>query len=158
MLGLVANLSSRNIREKVFVANVNGQIGAVVKGHNPYPSGMRRVAGWTDQHFETTAECIVMADLITLRQLFTYRTDTVVIAGNPAIQIDDQVRLYERVTNEGFLQYVEGITSSWDLESGRWTYQLSTHWLGDAPFDSWVFDPANLDPATQAYLAALGKI
>lgn len=158
MIGLTASLSSRNIREKVFVANVNGRLGAVVKGHNPYPSNLRRVAGWTDQHFETQEECIVMADLITLRQLFTYRTDTVVIAGNPAIQIDDQVRLYERVTNEGYLQYVDGISSSWDLETGEWTYQLSTHWLGDAPFGSWVFDPANLDPATQQYLQTLGKI
>jgi hypothetical protein len=34
-----------------------------------------------------------MADMISLRQLFTYRTDAVKIPANPAIQVDDQVRI-----------------------------------------------------------------
>lgn len=163
LIGLRAKLSSRNVRERVVVANVNGKIGAVFPAQgkpalNPYPSNSRRVAGWTDQNFATNDECQVMADLIAIRELFTYRTDTVTIPGYPAIQIDDQVRIFERVTNEGYVHYVRGIESSWEAETGKWTYNLDTHWLGETPFSSWVFDPAKMSAATLAYLQALGKV
>ena len=98
-----------------------------------------------------------MADLIGLRQLFTYRTDKVKIPGNPAIQIDDQVRLFERVTEEGYLHYVESISMEWDAESGKYTYDLGTHWLGETPFTNWTFNPNDLSAETVAYLQALGK-
>lgn len=156
MMTLGAKLSSRSIRERVFVGNLSGQVGAVSPGHNPYPSGLRRVGGWTDQHFTTAQECQIMADLITLRQLFTYRTDQVTIPGNPAIQCDDQVRLFERITEEGYLHYVTDIQMNWSIETGKYTYGLGTHWLGDTPFQNWTFDPAKLAPETQYYLKALG--
>jgi hypothetical protein len=155
LIGLTATLDSRNVREKIFVANVSGKIGSVVKGFNPYRSGLRRVGGWTDQHFQTNQECEVMADLIATRQMYTYRTDKVTIAGNPAIQIDDQVRIYERTTNEGYYHYISGIECDWDLESGRWTYSLSTHWLGSSTYGDWVIQPDTLQPATQNFLDSL---
>ncbi len=155
---LDAEVSSHNVRERVFIANSNGRFGAVVKGHNPYPSGLRRVGGWTDQHFRSQDECERMADMIALRQLFTFRTDRITIPGNPAIQIDDQVKVFERITNEGYRHYILGVTMDWDLESGRYTYELSTHWLGEEPFGSWVFDPANLKDSTKLYLRTLGAI
>jgi hypothetical protein len=158
LMGLGAKMSGRSIREKVFVANVSGQIAAMSNGHNPYPSGLRRVGGFTDQHFATTAECQIMADLITLRQLFTYRTDKVTIPGNPAIQVDDQVRVYERVSEEAFLQYVIGISMNWSLETGKYTYDLDTHWLGDTAFSAWTFNPANLSVEARQYLRSIGKI
>lgn len=101
-----------------------------------------------------------MADLVALRQLFTYREDTVTIAGYPAIQIDDQVKLIERVTEESGddVHYVQSIESNLDMEQGEWTYSLGTQWLGKNPFGTWVFDPNNLSPDTQGYLHALGKI
>jgi hypothetical protein len=156
LLGLTATLSSENVRERIFIANTSGKIGAVAPGFNPYPSGLRRIAGWTDQNFVTTKECQIMADLIAVRQMYTYRNDEVTIAGYPGIQIDDQVRIFERVTNEGYLHYVSGIDCEWDLESGRWTYTLSTHWLGTTPFANWVIDPASLAVETQQFLQALG--
>lgn len=158
LLGLSSTYSSRSIRERIFVGNLAGQVAGMSPGHNPYPSGLRRIGGWTDQHFTTVAECQRMADLVSLRQLFTYQTDKVRIAGNPAIQIDDQVRIYERITEEGYLHYVTGISMDWSLETGRYTYELSTHWLGDTPFSNWTFDPATLSAETRAYLQALGKI
>jgi hypothetical protein len=158
LMSLSATLSSRSIREKVFVGNISGHIAAMAKGHNPYPSGLRRVGGWTDQRFLTKEECQIMADLITLRQLFTYRTDKVTIPGNPAIQVDDQVRIYERTTEEGYLHYVTEIAMTWSLETGKYTYELSTHWLGDAAFSNWTFNPDDMSAETQAYLRALGKI
>jgi len=157
MLGLSSKLSSRNIRERVFVANMAGNYGAVVKGLNPYPSGLRRVGGYTDEHFTTEAECRVMADLIVLRQLFTYRTDTVRIPGLPAIQVDDQVKLVERVTEEYYLHYVKSVSMDFDMKSGSYTYSLGTHWLGSSPFNNWTFDPAKMSAETKAYLEAMGR-
>jgi hypothetical protein len=156
MLGMSSKVSSRSVREKIFVANVNGRFGAVSAGYNPYPSGMRRIGGWTDQHFTTEAECRVMADLITLRQMFQYRTDTVQIPGNPAIQPDDQVRMYEEVTGEQYIHYVRSISSSWDRRSGKWTYDLQTHWLGVEPGVRWATDQKELSIDTLNYLALLG--
>ena len=155
LMSLSARLSSRSIREKVFIGSPSYGVGAVSDGHNPFPSGLRRVGGWTDTKFSTVNECQVMADLITLRQLFTYRTDTVKIPGNPAIQIDDQVRLRERITEEGHLHYVAGISMNWSAETGVYTYDLDTHWLGDSPYDIWSFNPAKLSKDTQTYVNAM---
>jgi len=157
MLGFGSRLSSRSIRERVFVANLAGNFGAAVKGLNPYPSGLRRVGGYTDQHFLTEAECRIMADLIVLRQLFTYRTDTVRIPGLPAIQVDDQVRLVERISEEHYLHYVKSVSMEFDMKAGTYTYSLGTHWLGAAPFNNWTFDPANMSAETKAYLQAMGR-
>lgn len=99
----------------------------------------------------------MMADLIAIRQMFTFRTDTLTIPGNPAIQVDDQVRIYERESEEMYLHYVKGISMDWDSKTGKYTYQLSTHWLGDVPFSKWTFDPAKLSAETKAYLTAMGR-
>jgi len=159
ILGLRAKLSSRNMRESVFVANVDGRIGAVATGRIPHPSGFRRVAGWTDQNFATAAECQVMADLITLRQLFTFRQNSLRIPANPAIQVDDQVKIFERTTGDAYFHYVHSISSDWALGTGKWTYDLTTSWLGESPTGGeWAFDSNGLAPETQAYLTALGQI
>jgi hypothetical protein len=158
LTAMTATLSSQSIREQIFVGNISGQIAAMANGHNPYPSGLRRIGGYTDQHFLSTRECQIMADLITLNELFTYRTDAVTISGNPAIQVDDQVRIYERTSEEVYLQYVSGITMNWSVETGKYTYDLVTNWLGDATFSDWTFNPADLHPETQEYLRAIGAI
>ena len=158
MLSLSAKMSSRSIREKIFVGNISGQIAAMSHGFNPYPSGLRRVGGWTDQHFNTTRECQIMADLLSLRELFTYRTDKIQIAGNPAIQVDDQVRIYERISEEGYLHYVNAISMNWSIETGKYTYDLDTHWLGDTAFTNWTFNPKDLSAEAQQYLKSIGRI
>ncbi len=152
LLSYSTTLSSHNIRERIFVANITGKIGTVIKGFIPYRSGMRRMAGWTDQHFETKQETRVMADMIAARQMFDYRRGKVQIPGYPAIQIDDQIRIFERVTNETYYHYVLGVSSNLDMESGEWTYDLDTHWLGEQPSDAWVVRVDELDQATQNYL------
>jgi hypothetical protein len=99
-----------------------------------------------------------MADLIAIRQMFTARTATVVIPGNPAIQIDDQIRILERETAETYYHYVRTINSNYDASSGEWTYSLETNWLGEIPFTLWAFNPSILDPVTQNFLKAVGLI
>lgn len=149
--------SSKNIRERVFVGNTSGKFFGASAGYNPNPTGLRRVGGYTDQNFASSKECQVMSDFITVRQAFTYRTGQMTIAANPEIQIDDQLRVKERNTEEYFYHYVKSIKSSWDIESGKWPYVITTHWLGESPFDAWAFDPGQLSQDTQAYLTALGK-
>lgn len=158
LLELRAQLSSLNLREKVFIGNVPGKIGAVANGRIPYPSGLRRVGGWTDEHFATEAEAIVMADLITLRQLFSFRKDTMRIAADPSLQVDDQVRIIERVTSEAYFHRVESISSEWSAKTGVWTYDLTTSWLGADPNAEWAFKSTQLAKETQAYLNALGGL
>lgn len=158
ILGLRSKLSSRNIRDSIFVANVNGKTGAVAHSRVPQSAGFRRVGGWTDQNFSTTAECQVMADMITIRQLFTYRTNSVRIPANPSIQIDDQVQLVERTTGEQYRHYVSGISSQWDAETGQWMYDLTTSWLGEDPSGEWAFQTTGLADETIAYLTALGQV
>jgi hypothetical protein len=150
--------SSTNIREAVFVGNTSGKYAGASAGYNPNPTGLRRIGGYTDQNFSSSKECQIMADFITLRQAFTYRLGSITITANPEIQIDDQVRIRERTTEEFFYHYVKSVHSSWDLESGRWTYQLTTHWLGQTPFSRWAFNPAKLSQYTQLFLQAIGKI
>jgi len=157
---LTAVLDSKNVRERIVVASIEGNVGAVTKGFQPYKlpaSGLRRVSIWSDQHFKSNQECQIMADLIAVRQLFTYRGDTIRIPGYPAIQIDDQVRLTEETLEEvSDLYYVKGINSNLDMSTGDYWYDLETNWLGTDPFGTWAFDPANLALDTQDYLRAVG--
>jgi hypothetical protein len=156
LLDLTPKLSSRNVKEKVFVSDTLGKVAAQASGYNPYPSGMRRLGGWTDQGFAKLSEAQVMADMITVRQAMQYRTNTMTIPGYPAIQVDDQVRIYERISGEHHLHYVRSISSEWDLESGKWTYQIETTWLGENPFTrkNWLLDPKviKLNELTRAVL------
>ena len=158
LLSYSTTLDSANVRERIFVANTTGKMGTVIKGFNPFPTGMRRVAGWTDQHFGKKSETVVMADMISARQMFTYRTGHVTIPGYPAIQVDDQIRIFERVTNETYYHYVTDITSTIDMKTGSWTYDLGTHWLGERPSDAWVVKVDELDQVTQAYLNTVGQV
>jgi len=155
LLSYSTTLSSENVRERIFIANVTGKIGTVVRGWNPVWAGFRRTAGWTDQHFKTKRETVVMADMIAAQQMFDWRRTTLQTPGYPAIQLDDQVRIYERVTNETYFHYVLGIQSDLNMETGEWTYDLNTHWLGQRRSDAWVVDPDTLDGLTRSYLQVL---
>lgn len=155
LVGMQAKISGRNIRERILVASSDGVNASLAQGYNPNPTGLRRVTIYSDMHFTSTSDAVWMADLVALNQLMTYRNDTVTITGNPQIQIDDQVRIFEQVTSEGYIHYVRGVSSSMDLEQGTWTYQLTTQWLGDQPFEVWMFNPADMSAEFQQYVKAL---
>lgn len=148
-------LDSQNLRERIAVASSNGKVGAVIKGYSPENVGLRRISCWTDSHWETNRECRVAADMVAAQQMFSYRHSTVTIPANPAIQIDDQIRIYERMTNETFYHYVNGISSTFDAASQKLEYVLDVHWLGERPSDAWVVRVSELDAFTQEFLATL---
>lgn len=170
LMSLDCTIDSKNVRESYFVGDAMGKFGAFAPGFNPNPTGIRRMAGWTDPNFspatdskgnstkkqvaDAEAQCQLMADMLSLRQLFTYRKDRVQIPANPAIQIDDQIKIVERVSEEAYVHYVNGISSSLDMSSGEWTYDLDTHWLGETPNTRWLFKTEDLYPVSQKYVAA----
>lgn len=152
LMNITSTLSSKNVREAVFAGSKSAEVAGVAAGWNPNYVGLRRFGGYTDSNWENEAEAQRWADMTTVRQLFAYRTDTVTIPGYPGIQIDDQVRIVERVTAEGYVHYVKGISSSHDARTGEWTYTLQTHWLGDRVGNRWVLDRKKLSRITQAQI------
>ena len=98
-----------------------------------------------------------MASLIAVRQALKFRQVTVEIPGNPAIQIDDQIVVRERVTGTNHLFYVSGLTNTYDAITGRYTYTLQLQWLGTPARLMTVNDIQMADNA-KAYLQAIGAI
>ncbi len=138
LVSLDSTLNSRNVFEYIRVSNLNPDVKeGVASTYNPNPIGLRRVGLWNEDRFKDT-ELQRTADMTAAAALWLYRTDRAVIPGFPGIQIDDQVRLWERVTSEGNIHYVKAIQSSNDLETGEWTYTLDTQWLGDNPRTKWA--------------------
>lgn len=158
LLQYSTTLDSSNLRERIAVAASNGKVGTVIRGYQPYKTGLRRISCWTDQHFDSNRECRVAADMISAQQMFSFRKSTTVIPPNPAIQIDDQVRIFERITNETFYHYVTGQTLTYDAETGKGTDTLQSHWLGERPSDAWAVRVDQLDTFTQQFLNNLGPI
>ena len=155
LIDYATQLSSENVREQIFVANVTGKIGVLIEGFNPYPVGLRRITGWTDQKFGNKNETRVMADFIAAQQMFSWKKGQATIPGYPKIQVDDQIRIFERVTNETYYHHVVGVESSLDMDSGEYTYKLNTHWLGENPSDAWVVSVNELSGLTKQYLNTL---
>lgn len=158
LVDFTSTTSSADVREQYFVADLQANFGAVVAGYNPAPSGISRLAGWTDYEFASSDEALRTADLMAIRSFFKYRQDQLTIAANPAIQIDDQVIIFERVTGEAYRHRVIGIRCQWSADDGKWTYELTTEWLGSQDFDSLPWDLSNLSAPTYAYLQALGAV
>ena len=157
LLDLSVSLNSANVRERIFVGNISGNMAGMAQGFNPNPTGLRRLTGWTDQNFQNAQECQVMANLIAIRQAFRYRTNRIQIMALPAIQIDDQVRVWDETTAESYIHYVRGISSVMDLETGQYRYDLTTHWLGDNPPNKWLFNSNKFAEETRAWLEDIKK-
>lgn len=147
--------------------------GGYVLGHNPN-SATRAAIDFTDvlagqyrlmavpgdatKLFYTAAECQRMAELTALFILFTYRQGTVSAPAHPGLQIDDQVRIFERTTSEANIHYVSGIKTSQDLDTGAYTMDLTTHWLGNDPNTDWFVNKSILTPAVTQLPAILKRL
>jgi hypothetical protein len=100
--------------------------------------GMELPAMWINGAFNDPDEQLLMAQLIAMHIYYRSRQGTVTMAGNPCIQINDQVRIFERVTSDTYVHYVRGISSSLNNQDGKYEMTLTTHWLGDG--DDWPGD------------------
>lgn len=119
-----------------------------VAGDTPTMRGIERTAMWISQIFENEQERRLMAELIGLHAWFSSRVGTSSIVANPALSLDDQVRIIERNTSETFIHLITSISSSNDLETHDYTMDISTNWLGDA--DDWVIKNSE-EPSQYVY-------
>jgi hypothetical protein len=108
--------------------------------------------------FYTEAECQRMAELTALFILFTYRTGNLEAPAHPGLQIDDQVRIFERMTSESYIHYVSSLNTHMDLESGEYSMVVTTHWLGTDPDTNWFINKQNLTPAVLSLPAILARV
>src|SRR5215510_285578 len=72
---------------------------------------------WSNGAFQRQQELDVMAELIALQTWFQQRVGNVTAVANPCIQINDQVRVWERITGEAYIHYVRGMSTNHDLQS-----------------------------------------
>lgn len=137
--GLDVELPARPIRSPIIIGSSqidpkNPNATVHVEYEPPYAGllhGMQRPAMWIDQEFKERSEMQIMAELISVQIWFQLRVDSVDCWVNPAIELDDQVRILERQTSETEIHYVRGINDTLDNQAGKWTMRLSTNRLGD---------------------------
>lgn len=93
-------------------------------------SGIFKLAIWINEVFKDDWSQIVMAELINMQITRSLRVFSVSAIANPCIELDDQVWIWERQTSSGDIHYVKSITTDHDLDSGTYSMQLNTVWLG----------------------------
>jgi hypothetical protein len=124
---------------------------------NEFLRGMVKVASWTNGKFANEDEQKLMAELIALHAYYAQRQGSITCAAQPAIQINDQVRVYERLTSETHVHYVKGISTNMDLETGQYTMTLTTHWLGEQDGQHWNLDRFEMSDLLKAFLEKLAS-
>lgn len=121
--------------------------------------GQERIMLVPNYPFISQAEVDKFAYLVSLWIHWSYRKGKFRIPGNPAFEPDDQVRIFERITEESYIHYIQGVRSVMDLDKGTWYLDVDTHWLGVGPDQTWVVNTyKDMPPALYAYLVAIGEI
>ena len=100
--------------------------------------GLVKPALWVNGSFVDKTVQRNMAELIDLHLFMASRQGQLRMPANPILQINDQIRIYERTTSDTYIHYLRGYTSTMDLESGSYTMDIQTHWMGDG--DAWFLD------------------
>lgn len=131
--------TDENLRSEIIIASENSRLGpqGVVTRYRPdmareagFLRGITKTAMWTNGYFTNKDEQKLMAELIALHIRFRTRQGSVTAWANPCIQINDQVRIYERVSAEVYIHYVRGVSTEMDCDTGSYTMTLNTHYIG----------------------------
>ena len=121
--------------------------------------GQDRIMLVPNYPFVSQAEVDKFAYLVSLWIHWSYRKGRFRIPGNAAFEPDDQVRIFERITSESYIHYIQGVRSSMDMDNGTWYLDIDTHWLGNGPDATWVVNTYNdMPPALYEYLVGIGAI
>jgi hypothetical protein len=145
MTEYVSNYSDKGLRSQIMITTEDPETSdfatTVTTQYVPPTAGllrgMQRPFMWVNGVFTNRKEQRIMAELVAMHIFFQQRQGQVTCAANPAISINDQVRILERYSSETFMHYVRGVTTSMDLQTGQYTMSLTTHWLGTSRND-WV--------------------
>jgi hypothetical protein len=103
-------------------------------------------------------ECQRMAELTALFILFTYRKGTISAPAHPGLQLDDQIRVYERLTYENNIHYVSAINTHMDLISGEYTMDVTCNWLGTNTDKEWFTNKIKKSEAVLSLPAILHRL
>jgi hypothetical protein len=76
------------------------------------------------------AEQEMMAELIEQHAHYQLLQGQLSCVAYPAIQVNDQVRIIEQVTGETDVHFIRGVASNHDLDTGQWTFDITTNRLG----------------------------
>lgn len=95
--------------------------------------GMVKPAMWVNEYLTSRAEQELMAELVAIQYFFQQRSATASAAANPALQINDQVWVFERETGEAAVKHVRGITTDYDAGTGEYRMTLTLSHLGRYP-------------------------
>lgn len=121
--------------------------------------GQQRIMLVPNYPFLSQAEVDKFAYLVSLWIHWSYRKSRFRIPGMPAFEPDDQVRIYERVTSESYVHYIQSVRSSMDMNSGTWFCDIDTHWLGAGPDAQWLVTSfSDMPPSLFAYLHQVGVL
>lgn len=107
---------------------------------------------------KAVAELEKFAFLTSLWIHWSYRKSRFRIPGMPAFMPDDQVRIYERQTSETYIHYIQGYSSTMNLETGQWYMDVDTNWLGNGPDSEWIILSRDMHPALYWWLKENGLI
>lgn len=111
-----------------------------------------------DDEEKARAEVNKFAYLVALWIHWSYRKTKFRIPAMPALEPDDQVQIFERITSETYIHYLLGVNSVMDMDAGTYYMDVDTHWLGNGPDKEWHVSAASMSPALFAYLVAAGLI
>jgi len=112
-----------------------------------YPFGQ----GYEDE-VQARAEIEKFAYLVALWIHWSYRKGKIRIPANPALDVDDQIRVYEAKTSETYIHYILGMNVTLDMRTGSYTADIDTHWLGNGPDASWHIFAEEMPDALRAWL------
>ena len=137
------SFSDTSARSEIIIGSndpYRGIPGALVTRFRPPTAetlkGMVKPAFWPSPVVMTQKEQQTMAELIAMHIWFRQRLGNITAVANPMIQINDQVRVFERITGETYIHYVRALSTAYDAEGGSYTMTLTTHWLGDG--ENWA--------------------
>lgn len=144
LTGYTIDVSDDMLRSEIIISEEqsrDGPFGVVTRYTPPTHDilrGMVKPAMWTNGYFTNADEQKIMAELIGLHIYFRLRMGNIEAWANPCIQVNDQVRVYERITSTTYIHYVRGVQTQMDCDEGSYTMSLTTHWLGND--DDWAVE------------------
>lgn len=151
LTGFTGSWTRRSDRSHIIVSQGNPAIEDGVKhatwdttetGDASGPPEQRRVqlrgatypAFWQLDKDIPIGDMIMMAELTGIRMFFARHGGRITAWANPLIDPDDQVKLVEATSWDHFLHRVQSMSTTYDAETGEYTMDLTTNWMG--PIDS----------------------
>lgn len=163
LTGYKTSHSDGPLRSEIIISSYqpDGSVdGTVTSRYTPasraHLKGLVKPFMWVNELFVSQELQDLMAELIDLQIWMQQLSGSVRMRANPLLDRGDQVRIFERQTSETSIHYVRGIHTVLNLESGEYTQDLTTSWLGHTSLDWGIVVPSALAmPETVAAAAAV---